>query len=165
VAVEKNIEAFLKIDWPGTQLVIGDGPARRSLEAKYSKAKFVGFKYGEELASHIAAADVFVFPSRTDTFGLVLLEALACGLPIAAYPVTGPIDIVQPGITGILSENLAGAAEQALKLNAKDCRDYALHHTWDAATQQFLANLVPRFATEKEARMPQKRIAKEIAET
>ncbi|MFL6577802.1 MAG: glycosyltransferase family 4 protein [Povalibacter sp.] len=165
VAVEKNVEAFLKMEWPGDKLVIGDGPARKSLEANYPHANFVGFKFGEELASYLAAGDVFVFPSRTDTFGLVILEALASGLPVAAYPVTGPIDIVQPGVTGILSQDLASAAEQALKLNPQACRDYALQHTWDAATQQFLANLAPRFAADKEdVRIPQKRITKEIAE-
>jgi len=144
VAVEKNVEAFLEMRWPGTHLVIGDGPARKALEAKYPAARFVGFKFGDELARHIAASDVFVFPSRTDTFGLVLLEAMACGLPVAAYPVTGPIDIVQPGVTGVLSEDLGQAALEALKLEPEQCRAYALEHTWDAATQQFFTNLAPR---------------------
>ncbi|HEY5759607.1 MAG TPA: glycosyltransferase family 1 protein [Steroidobacter sp.] len=144
VAVEKNIEAFLKLDLPGTKLVVGDGPARAELESKYPNAKFVGFKYGEELASHVAASDVFVFPSRTDTFGLVLLEAMACGVPVAAYPVTGPIDVVTQGVTGALNEDLRVAALSALKLDANQCRAYALANTWETATRQFLSHLAPR---------------------
>jgi glycosyltransferase involved in cell wall biosynthesis len=143
VAVEKNIEAFLALDLPGTKVIVGDGPARTELEAKYPSAEFLGYRFGEELASHIAAADVFVFPSRTDTFGLVLLEAMACGLPVAAYPVTGPIDVVQPGVTGVLNEDLAAAALAALELDPAQCRSYALKNTWEAATQQFLSNLAP----------------------
>jgi len=147
VAVEKNIEAFLNIDWTGTQLVIGDGPARKSLQAKYPRAKFVGFRFGEELARHIAASDVFVFPSRTDTFGLVLLEAMACGVPVAAYPVTGPIDVIQSGITGELHEDLHAAALAALQLQPGPCRAFALEHTWEAATEQFVANLALRVSS------------------
>jgi glycosyltransferase involved in cell wall biosynthesis len=147
VAVEKNIEAFLKLDLPGTKVVVGDGPARAELESKYPSAKFVGFKYGEELASHVAASDVFVFPSRTDTFGLVLLEAMACGVPVAAYPVTGPIDVVTQGLTGELNEDLRAAALAALKLDANQCRAYALANTWETATRQFLSHLAPRAAT------------------
>ena len=146
VAVEKNIEAFLEFEWRGTKMIVGDGPARVELEAKYPNAKFVGYKFGDELAAHVAAADVFVFPSRTDTFGLVLLEAMACGVPVAAYPVTGPIDVVRPGVTGVLHENLREAALQALKLTAEQCRAYALGHTWEAATEQFLNNLALRSA-------------------
>jgi glycosyltransferase involved in cell wall biosynthesis len=144
VAVEKNIEALLAMDWPGTKIIIGDGPARKLLVAKYPDAVFVGYRYGEELARHIAAADVFVFPSRTDTFGLVLLEAMACGVPVAAYPVTGPIDVVESGATGVLDEDLRAAALAALQIDPKHCRAYALEHTWQAATEQFLANLAPR---------------------
>lgn len=147
VAVEKNIEAFLKLDLPGTKLIVGDGPARAELEAKYPTVKFVGFKYGEELASHVAASDVFVFPSRTDTFGLVLLEAMACGLPVAAFPVTGPIDVVTQGVTGELSEDLRAATLAALKLDPGQCRAYALTNTWENATRQFLSHLAPRAAT------------------
>lgn len=150
VAVEKNIEAFLEFEWPGTKVIVGDGPARAELEAKYPNAKFVGYKFGDELASHVAAADVFVFPSRTDTFGLVLLEAMACGVPVAAYPVTGPIDVVQPGVTGVLHEDLREAALQALKLSSEQCRAYALEHTWEAATEQFLNNLALRSAEQRE---------------
>jgi len=141
VAVEKNIEAFLEFDWPGDKVIVGDGPARVALEAKYPRARFVGFRFGDELARYVAAADVFVFPSRTDTFGLVLLEAMACGVPIAAYPVTGPIDVVEQGITGVLKDDLREAALAALHLDPRDCRSYALKHTWEAATDQFLSNL------------------------
>jgi glycosyltransferase involved in cell wall biosynthesis len=147
VAVEKNIEALLKLDLPGTKVVVGDGPARAELEAKYPNAKFVGFKFGEELACHLAAADVFVFPSRTDTFGLVLLEAMACGVPVAAYPVTGPIDVVTQGLTGELNEDLRTAVLAALKLDPNQCRAYALANTWETATRQFLSHLAPRVAT------------------
>jgi glycosyltransferase involved in cell wall biosynthesis len=147
VAVEKNIEAFLELQLPGTKVVVGDGPARAELEAKYPSAKFVGFKFGEELAAHVAAADVFVFPSRTDTFGLVMLEAMACGVPVAAYPVTGPIDVVTPGVTGALSEDLRMAALAALKLDPNQCRAYALANTWESATRQFLSHLAPRPVT------------------
>jgi glycosyltransferase involved in cell wall biosynthesis len=144
VAVEKNIEAFLDLDLPGTKLVIGDGPARRELQKEFPAAQFVGYKFGAELAAHLAAADVFVFPSRTDTFGLVLLEALACGVPVAAYPVTGPIDVIENGTTGVLDEDLRAAALAALKLDPAKCRAFALAHTWEAATQQFLGNLATR---------------------
>jgi glycosyltransferase involved in cell wall biosynthesis len=138
VAVEKGIEDFLRLQLPGTQLVVGDGPARAALERRFPQARFVGFKHGKELAQHFAASDVFVFPSRTDTFGLVLLEAMACGLPVAAYPVTGPIDVVAHGVTGILDEDLAGAAMRALSLDPGACRAHALGYTWEASTRQFL---------------------------
>jgi glycosyltransferase involved in cell wall biosynthesis len=147
VAIEKNIEAFLQLDLPGTKVVVGDGPARAELQTKYPNAKFVGFKFGEELACHMAAADVFVFPSRTDTFGLVLLEAMACGVPVAAYPVTGPIDVVTTGVTGALNEDLRAAALAALQLDPNQCRAYALGNTWETATRQFLSHLAPRVAT------------------
>jgi glycosyltransferase involved in cell wall biosynthesis len=143
VAVEKNIEDFVRLDWPGTKVVIGDGPARAQLERDHPQTRFVGYKYGEELARHIAAADVFVFPSRTDTFGLVLLEAMACGVPVAAYPVTGPIDVVIDGVTGVLRDDLLVAAREALQLDPAACRRYALEHSWEAATRQFLRNLAP----------------------
>jgi glycosyltransferase involved in cell wall biosynthesis len=144
VAAEKNIEAFLSLELPGVKVVVGDGPARERLEARHADVKFVGYKYGEELACHLAAADVFVFPSRTDTFGLVLLEALASGVPVAAYPVTGPIDVVRRDVTGVLHEDLRTATLKALLLNPADCRAHALEHTWEIATQQFLSNLALR---------------------
>ncbi len=141
VAVEKNLDAFLALDLPGSKVIVGDGPARIELQKKYPQATFVGLQRGEMLAKHLAAADVFVFPSRTDTFGLVMLEALACGVPVAAFPVTGPIDVVQQGITGVLHEDLGLAVRDALQLNPQDCRAYALNHTWQMATAQFLGNL------------------------
>lgn len=143
VAIEKGIEDFLGLDLPGTKLVVGDGPARQSLEARFPDARFVGYKHGAELARHVAASDVFVFPSRTDTFGLVLLEAMACGLPVAAYPVTGPIDVVADGVTGILSEDLRSAALAALQLDPQACRAHALGYSWQACTRQFVSALAP----------------------
>lgn len=141
VAVEKNIEAFLSLSLPGTKVVIGDGPASEELQAKYPEVIFEGYKFGEELASYIASGDVFVFPSLTDTFGVVMLEAMACGLPVAAFPVTGPRDVVRNGVTGILNEDLAIACEQALQLKPQDCINQALEYTWEQATNQFINNL------------------------
>jgi glycosyltransferase involved in cell wall biosynthesis len=147
VAVEKNVEDFLRLDLPGSKVVVGDGPTLGALQAKYPAVHFAGYKFGDELAAYVAAADVFVFPSRTDTFGLVLLEAMACGVPVAAYPVAGPIDVVLRDVTGKLDENLARAATAALELKPEDCRAYALRYTWQAATEQFLNNLAPIRAT------------------
>ena len=141
VAVEKNLDAFLSLDIPGTKYVVGDGPDRQLLSQKYPDAKFVGFKFGEELAQHMAAADVFVFPSRTDTFGIVMLDAMACGIPVAAYPVTGPVDVVKHGVTGILHDDLKTAFTEALKLSPLDARNYAEQHSWNAATEQFFSHL------------------------
>jgi glycosyltransferase involved in cell wall biosynthesis len=143
VAHEKNIEAFLAAELPGTKYVVGDGPAMNSLIGAYPKVRFVGFKHGVELARHVAASDVFVFPSLTDTFGVVLLEAMACGVPVAAYPVTGPIDVVKHGVTGILDDDLARAARGALELDAQACRDYAMQFSWRRCAQMFLDNLAP----------------------
>jgi glycosyltransferase involved in cell wall biosynthesis len=142
VAVEKNVSAFLRMPWSGTKIVIGDGPERSRLQAQYPDAVYAGFRFGEDLAAHIAAADVLVFPSLTDTFGLVNLEAMACGVPVAAFPVTGPIDVVQDGITGALDTNLARAAERALRIDPRSCRARALHSSWDACTHEFESNLV-----------------------
>jgi glycosyltransferase involved in cell wall biosynthesis len=146
LAVEKNVEAFLSLDLPGTQVVIGDGPGRAALQRKYPRAVFTGYKFDQDLARHVAAADVFVFPSRTDTFGLVLLEAMACGVPVAAYPVTGPVDVVLPGVTGALDEDLGAAVRAALRLDPRQCRAWACQHSWEAATQQFLSQLAPAAA-------------------
>jgi glycosyltransferase involved in cell wall biosynthesis len=143
VAVEKNLDAFLALDLPGTKVVIGDGPDRRLLERRYPAARFLGYRFGAELARCLSSADAFVFPSRTDTFGLVLLEAMACGTPVAAYPVTGPIDVVKPGVTGVLSEDLAAAALAALALDRAACRREAEGWTWERASAQFLSHLVP----------------------
>lgn len=141
VAVEKNIEAFLMLDLPGEKWVVGDGPARASLEARYADAHFFGAKTGEDLAYYYAQADVFVFPSRTDTFGLVMLEAMASGTPVAAFPVSGPIDVVTPGVTGFLEENLGKAATAALDLDRTAVRNHALSHSWERATMQFVGAL------------------------
>lgn len=146
VAVEKNVEAFLAMPWRGSKLVIGDGPARTRLAARYPQAHFAGYRYGEDLARHLADADVMVFPSRTDTFGLVNLEALACGVPVAAYPVQGPRDVLQAGITGILDEDLGAAATRALALDRDACHAQALDWSWEACTAEFEANLVPAHA-------------------
>jgi glycosyltransferase involved in cell wall biosynthesis len=142
VAVEKNVEAFLAMRWRGSKLIIGDGPARARLQAQYPDAVYAGYRHGEDLASHLAAADVFVFPSLTDTFGLVNLEAMACGVPVAAYPVTGPIDVIEEGVTGALDEDLARAAERALHLSPATCREKALQWSWDECTRQFESHLV-----------------------
>jgi glycosyltransferase involved in cell wall biosynthesis len=141
VAVEKNIEAFLALDLPGVKWVVGDGPARATLERQFSAARFFGMKTGPELASYYRQADVFVFPSRTDTFGLVMLEAMACGTPVAAYPVTGPIDVVQSGISGVLDQDLRRAVLAALRLPREAVRAQAIGTSWAAATAQFVANL------------------------
>jgi glycosyltransferase involved in cell wall biosynthesis len=143
IAVEKNIEDFLKLELPGSKLVVGDGPLLPELKRRYPEARFVGAKEGEELAAHYAAADVFVFPSRTDTFGLVLLEALASGLPVAAYPVPGPLDIVDGTGVGVLDDDLAVAAQRALAISPERCREYALNYSWQRSAEQFLENLRP----------------------
>jgi glycosyltransferase involved in cell wall biosynthesis len=143
VSVEKGIEDFLALDLPGTKLVVGDGPATEGLRMQYPDAVFTGYRFGDDLAHHVASADVFVFPSRTDTFGLVLLEAMACGVPVAAYPATGPIEVIEHGVTGVLSEDLRAAALAALGLDRSTCREHALRHTWEAATRQFVAALAP----------------------
>ena len=143
VAVEKNIEAFLNLDLPGTKYVVGDGPDLEQLRGRYPGVRFTGQKLGRELASHLASADVFVFPSVTDTFGLVLLEAMACGVPVAAYPVTGPIDVVQNGKTGVLDEDLRRAVLGALKLDPADCVAYARQHSWRNWTERFVSLLEP----------------------
>lgn len=141
VAVEKNIEAFLGLDLPGSKLVVGGGPSLDRLRSAYPDVHFLGPRQGEELARLYAGADVFVFPSRTDTFGLVLLEALASGTPVAAYPVTGPIDVIGEAPVGVLDEDLRTAALKALEVPRQACRDHALRHSWQASTDQFLAHL------------------------
>jgi 1,2-diacylglycerol 3-alpha-glucosyltransferase/glucuronosyltransferase len=141
VAIEKNIEAFLRLDLPGTKYVVGSGPDLETLRRRYPAVRFTGFKSDEDLAKHLAAADVFVFPSRTDTFGMVMIEALACGVPVAAYPVQGPADVIENGVTGCLDNDLREAALAALKLDPQGCRDAALSYTWEACTRQFLGHL------------------------
>lgn len=141
VAVEKNIEAFLSLPVPGTKVIIGDGPDRERLAGKHPDCRFLGYRFGRDLARHIAGGDVFVFPSRTDTFGIVMLEAMACGLPVAAFPVTGPVDVVRAGVTGCLDDDLAAACMRALDLNREDCRQYAERHGWQRSTRQFVRHL------------------------
>jgi glycosyltransferase involved in cell wall biosynthesis len=141
IAVEKSVEDFLKLDLEGTKVVVGDGPQRDELEARYPEARFVGKKVGEDLAMHYAVADVFVFPSRTDTFGLVLLEALASGVPVAAYPVPGPIDVVGDNGVGRLDDDLGRAARAALAIPADACRRFAETFSWSRSVEQFLGNL------------------------
>ncbi len=151
VAVEKNIEAFLACDLPGTKIVVGEGPAREALTAAYPAVKFLGPLTGDDLTRAYAGSDVFVFPSRTDTFGLVLLEALACGLTVAAYPVEGPRDVVGPTVSGgpdvaVLDEDLRTACLAALVLRqapqALTPRAFAEKRSWRACTLQFLGNIV-----------------------
>jgi glycosyltransferase involved in cell wall biosynthesis len=146
VSVEKGVEEFLRLDLPGTKLVVGDGPVAAELRRRYTDVVYAGYRHGEDLAAHIAAADVFVFPSRTDTFGLVLLEAMACGIPVAAYPVSGPIDVVVDGVTGVLHEDLHRAALAALSIDPAACRAHALRYSWSAATRQFISSLAGREA-------------------
>jgi glycosyltransferase involved in cell wall biosynthesis len=141
LAPEKNMEAFLSLSLPGTKVVIGDGPAAPTLRAMFPEAVFLGAKSHGELPTFYAGADVFVFPSRTDTFGLVLIEALACGLPVAAFPAPGPVDIVADSGAGIIGEDLAVAALAALAIDRETCRRHAEGFTWAHATDQFVANL------------------------
>jgi glycosyltransferase involved in cell wall biosynthesis len=143
VAPEKNIEAFLGLDVPGTKFVVGDGPARTKLEARYPEVRFLGVHHGDELVRHYSAADVFVFPSRTDTLGLVMLEAFACGVPVAAYPVQGPVDVVGDSPAGVLAEDLADAVRGCLELDPAHCRPRALEFSWHRSVEQFEANLAP----------------------
>jgi len=141
VAVEKNVEAFLKLDLPGTKIVVGEGPQRQALTAAYPNAHFLGRVSDEDLALYYASADVFVFPSRTDTLGLVLIEALASGTPVAAYPVTGPLDVVGNSPIGVLDENLQSAAIRALDIPRADCAAFGARFSWDASADEFLRYL------------------------
>ena len=143
LAVEKNIDAFLDLKVAGTKLVIGDGPQRPDLAARHPDVKFAGYRFGDELARMVGSADVLVFPSLTDTFGLAMIEALACGVPVAAFPVPGPIDVIEQGVTGVLHDDLAVAVRSALQLDRGVCAQRARAFTWDAATAQFLAGLEP----------------------
>jgi glycosyltransferase involved in cell wall biosynthesis len=142
VAVEKGLDAFLSLDLPGTKVVVGDGPARPSLESRYPDAVFLGIRRGEELATVYASADVFVFPSRTDTFGLVLLEALASGVPVAGFPVAATKDVVGAAPVAVLDGDLRSACLGALAIPRHRCRQYAETVTWEASARSFLGNLV-----------------------
>lgn len=141
VAVEKNIESFLNLDLPGTKMVVGSGPSLDSLKTKFTDAVFTGPLHGDELAAAYADADVFVFPSKTDTFGLVLLEACAAGTPVAAYPVTGPKDVITDPKAGTLREDLHEACMTSLDLKSEDARSYAENFSWEAATDTFIEAL------------------------
>lgn len=143
VAVEKNIGAFLDLDLPGTKYVVGCGPQLNALKRKYPNVRFVGEHRGEELARYYSAADATVMPSLTETFGLVILESLACGVPVAAYPVTGPKDVIGNAAVGALDEDLGQAAREALEISPQGCRTFARKFTWENSTQQFRENLHP----------------------
>lgn len=143
IAPEKNLRAFLDLDLPGTRVVVGNGPQMAQLEKQYPDVVFTGAKHGAELAAWYASADVFVFPSLTDTFGLVMLESIACGTPVAAFPVTGPVDVIEDGVTGILDKDLARAVDRAIGLDREVCRREALKRDWSAITHQFLQALMP----------------------
>jgi len=154
LAVEKNIQAFLEMRSPGTKWVIGDGPQREALEQRYPAVRFLGARDHDKLAPYYNCADVLVFPSLTDTFGLVMLEAMACGVPVAAYPVAGPIDVVEQGKTGVLAHDLEQACAAALRLPREQVRQHALKYSWEAATQQFLSNLRPAAKSRPAAAFP-----------
>ena len=141
LAIEKNLEAFLKLDLPGSKVVIGDGPARARLQKAYPDVHFLGEKFGVELAEIFASADVFVFPSRTDTFGVVLIEALASGLPVAAYPVTGPLDVIADSGAGALDEDLQAACLAALDIPREQARARSLDFTWRESARQFVEHV------------------------
>ncbi len=143
VAVEKNIEAFLRLDLPGTKVVVGDGPQRATLQARFPDAHFAGWRQGKALAAAYAGADVSVFPSRTDTLGLVILEAMACGTPVASYPVTGPLDVIPGSGAGVLDEDLRVAVLAALACDRARCRAHAEGYSWEACTAGFRRQLVP----------------------
>lgn len=143
VAVEKNVEAFLQLDMPGSKIVVGDGPQLDELRARYPEAHFVGQKTGAELAAHYQSADVFVFPSKTDTFGNVMLEAMACGVPVAAYPVIGPIDVLTDPLAGRMNERLDIAVTQALSLRREDVLRHAARFTWAECAKMFFDYLAP----------------------
>jgi glycosyltransferase involved in cell wall biosynthesis len=153
VAVEKNIEAFVSLDLPGTKVVVGDGPQREELGARYPDVVFAGAKFGPELASHFAGADVFVFPSLTDTFGLVLLEAMASGTPVAAFSAPGPIDLIPESGAGVLAEGhtegLREACLACLKLDREAVRAFAEQFSWPACAEEFRRNLQPYPEPEK----------------
>jgi len=150
VAVEKNIEAFLELDLPGTKWVVGDGPGLAGLRQKYPGVRWAGIMSQPDLARHYRDADVFVFPSLTDTFGLVLLEALACGTPVAAYPITGPLEVIGDSPAGALDADLRQACLRALELSRADARARAEEFSWAAAARQFAQNLRPTAVTKSE---------------
>ncbi len=141
IAVEKNLEAFLSLDLPGTKVVIGAGPQEAELRRRFPDAKFLGLLENGTLAKHLAAADAFVFPSRTDTFGVVQLEALACGVPVAAFPVTGPKDVIAGNPIGALNDDLRVACLDALKMSRNACRNFAMTRSWENSARQFIGHM------------------------
>lgn len=143
IAVEKNLSAFFELKTDGLKVVVGDGPLLSQYRAQFSEVHFTGALTGDELSHAYASADVFVFPSKTDTFGLVMLEALASGVPVAAYPVEGPLDVIRDHRVGCLNKDLQKAVDEALKLNRRDCRTYALQFSWETAARQFFNLLQP----------------------
>ena len=144
VAFEKNIEAFLQCQLPGMKLIIGDGPAKPDLQEKYPEAHFVGYKKGQEIVDLLSISDVFVFPSKTDTFGLTVIEAMSVGLPAAAFDVPGPKDIITNGVDGYLGDDLQGNAIKCLTLNPKNSIKKAHEFSWSNSVDKFIANLVPK---------------------
>jgi glycosyltransferase involved in cell wall biosynthesis len=144
VAVEKNIEAFLDIELPGTKVVVGPGPQLEELKRRYKNVVFTGNKSGDELARHFADADVMVFPSFTDTFGLVILESMACGTPVAAFVANGPKDIIPGSNAGAIGDDLQKACLEALEMKREDCRAFAEQHSWRACAEEFVKNLKPQ---------------------
>ena len=141
VSPEKNIEAFLNTNLNIEKIVIGDGPSLAKLKEEYPEVIFLGEKFGRELSKIVAESDVFVFPSKTDTFGIVIIEALACGVPVAAYPVTGPKDIIEHEVTGYLSDNLDRAIIGALKINRNNCIQESMKYSWENCSKQFETSL------------------------
>jgi glycosyltransferase involved in cell wall biosynthesis len=152
IAIEKNLEAFLSLDLPGSKVVIGEGPQMAELQRRFPDVHFLGMLRGQELASHLAAADVFVFPSKTDTYGLVQLEALSCGVPVAAFPVTGPRDVIGDSKVGALDDDLRAACLGALRLSRDACRDAALAFSWDKSAQQFVRHVSRALISEGQRR-------------
>ena len=154
LAVEKNLDAFLSLDLPGTKVVVGDGPARPALEKAYPGVVFLGALHGEQLAQAYASADVFVFPSLTDTFGLVMLEALASGVPVAAFPVAGPRDVIGSSPVGVLNNDLRLACLAALQIAPADCVAFAQRHSWDSAARIFIENIAGGTEREPDSVLP-----------
>ncbi len=163
IAVEKNLEAFLALDLPGSKVIVGDGPQLEQLKKKYPDAHFVGAKYETELARHFADADVFVFPSRTDTFGLVIIEALATGTPVAAYPVSGPIDIIPGSGAGVLDEDLKTACLAALELPRETAASHAQNYSWESVSDEFFNLLTPEYEPKARRRWRRSRRMMRIA--
>jgi glycosyltransferase involved in cell wall biosynthesis len=145
VSKEKNLEQFLGLNYPdAVKIMVGDGPMREEYQQQYPDVQFTGFKTGTDLAEYYAQADVFVFPSRWETFGIVMVEAMACGTPVAAYPCQGPLDVIEPGVTGYLSEDLTSAIDQCLKLDRSRVEQGSQRWSWEQAWQIFRENLVEK---------------------